>query len=93
VRVTRLTGQALFYKDPDSLKGKVLAIAEEEGAAQAVYSLRTLASDQWLSIAATRTDPPTGKLHTEHYEIHGPPSVASDASTEAAPKARKPYSR
>jgi hypothetical protein len=36
VRVTRLTGQALFYKDPDSLKNKVLAIAEEEGAAQAV---------------------------------------------------------
>jgi DNA primase len=75
VRVTRLTGQALFYKDPDSLKGKVLAIAEEEGAAQAVYSLRTLASDQWLSIAATRTDPQTGKLHTEHYEIHGPVSI------------------
>jgi DNA primase len=75
VRVTRLTGQALFYKDPDSLKGKVLAIAEEEGAAQAVYSLRTLASDQWLSIAATRTDPQTGKLHTEHYEIHGPVAI------------------
>ncbi|RPJ56688.1 MAG: toprim domain-containing protein [Acidobacteria bacterium] len=84
VRVTRLTGQALFYKDPDSLKGKVLAIAEEEGAAQAVYSLRTLASDQWLSIAATRTDPQTGKLHTEHYEIHGPVSIViTTTSTEA----------
>lgn len=75
VRVTRLTGQALFYKDPDSLKQKLLAIAEEEGAAQAVYSLRTLASDQQLSIAATRTDPNTGKLHTEHYEVHGPVSI------------------
>jgi hypothetical protein len=75
VRVTRLTGQALFYKDPDSLKQKLLAIAEEEGAAQAVYSLRTLASDQQLSIAATRTDPQTGKLHTEHYEVHGPVSI------------------
>jgi len=75
VRVTRLTGQALFYKDPDSLKQKLLAIAEEEGAAQAVYSLRTLASDQHLSIAATRTDPQTGKLHTEHYEVHGPVSI------------------
>jgi hypothetical protein len=59
VRVTRLTGQALFYKDPYSLQQKVLAIAEEEGALQA-------------SIAATRTDPNTGKLHTEHYEVHGP---------------------
>ncbi|MCA1600089.1 MAG: toprim domain-containing protein [Acidobacteria bacterium] len=72
VRVTRLTGQALFYKDPDSLKHKVLAIAEDEGALGAVYSLRTLASDQHLSIAATRTDPQTGRLHTEHYEVHGP---------------------
>src|SRR6266536_3008575 len=75
VRVTRLTGQALFYKDPDSLKQKLLSIAEEEGAQAAVYSLRTLASDQHLSIAATRTDPKTGKLHTEHYEVHGPVSI------------------
>ena len=72
VRVTRLTGQALFYKDPHSLQRKVLLIAEDEGAAQAVYSLRTLASDQRLSIAATRTDPQSGKLHTEHYEVYGP---------------------
>ena len=84
VRVTRLTGQALFYKDPDSLRGKVLAIAEEEGAAQAVYSLRTLASDQWLSIAATRTDPQTGKLHTEHYEIHGPVAIVITTTSPEA---------
>jgi DNA primase catalytic core len=75
VRVTRLTGQALFYKDPDSLKNKLLSIAEEEGAQQAAYSLRTLASDQRLAIAATRTDPQTGKLHTEHYEVEGPVSI------------------
>jgi signal transduction histidine kinase len=72
VRVTRLTGQALFYKDPYSLQRKMLVIAEDEGAQAAVYSLRTLASDQRLSIAATRTDPNTGKLHTEHYEVYGP---------------------
>ena len=72
VRVTRLTGQALFYKDPYSLQRKMLVIAEDEGAMQAVYSLRTLASDQRLSIAATRTDPATGKLSTEHYEVFGP---------------------
>lgn len=72
VRVTRLTGQALFYKDPYSLQRKMLVIAEDEGAQAAVYSLRTLASDQRLAIAATRTDPNTGKLHTEHYEVFGP---------------------
>lgn len=75
VRVTRLTGQALFYKDPDSLKYKLLCIAEEEGAIQAAYSLRTLASDQYLSIAATRTDPNSGKLITEHYQVNGPVSI------------------
>jgi hypothetical protein len=46
--------------------------ASAEGAAQAVYSLRTLPSDQRLSIAATRTEPQSGKLHTEHYEVYGP---------------------
>ncbi len=75
VRVTRLTGQALFYKDPESLKNKLLSVAEEEGALAAAYSLRTLASDQRLAIAATRTDPATGKLHTEHYEVEGPVSI------------------
>jgi DNA primase len=72
VRVTRLTGQALFYKDPYSLQRKMLVIAEDEGAKEAVYSLRTLASDQRLSIAVTRTDPNTGKLATGHYEVFGP---------------------
>ncbi len=75
VRVTRLTGQALFYKDPDSLVNKLLSVAEEEGAQGAAYSLRTLASDQHLAIAATRTDPATGRLHTEHYEVRGPVSI------------------
>jgi hypothetical protein len=31
VRVTRLTGQALFYKDPDSLKNKVLSHCRRRG--------------------------------------------------------------
>jgi DNA primase catalytic core len=84
VRVTRLTGQALFYKDPYSLERKVLAIAEVEGASQAGYSLRTLISDQHLSTAATRTDPQTGKLHTEHYELYGPVSVVTTTTSPEA---------
>jgi DNA primase len=84
VRVTRLTGQALFYKDPYSLQRKVLAIAEVEGAQAAFYSLRTLISDQHLSIAATRTDPQTGKLHTEHYELYGPvPVITTTTAADA----------
>lgn len=84
VRVTRLTGQALFYKDPYSLQRKMLVIAEDEGAMQAVYSLRTLASDQRLSIAATRTDPNTGKLQTEHYEVFGPVVIVITTTSSEA---------
>jgi DNA primase catalytic core len=84
VRVTRLTGQALFYKDPYSLQRKMLVIAEDEGAKEAVYSLRTLASDQRLSIAATRTDPNTGKLATEHYEVFGPVVIVITTTSSEA---------
>jgi DNA primase catalytic core len=84
VWVTRLTGQALFYKDPNSLKAKVLAIAEEEGAAQAIYSLRTLASDQRLSIAVTQTHPQSGELNTKHYEIQGPVSILTTTTSPEA---------
>ncbi|NJM52726.1 MAG: toprim domain-containing protein [Blastocatellia bacterium] len=84
VRVTRLTGQALFYKDPYSLQRKMLVIAEDEGAKEAVYSLRTLASDQRLSIAATRTDPNTGKLQTEHYEVFGPVVIVITTTSSEA---------
>jgi DNA primase catalytic core len=72
VRYTRLTGQALFYKEEDSLAHKVLAIDEEAGAQEAAYSIRNLQSAQVLSVAATRADPQTGKLRTEEYRVKGP---------------------
>jgi DNA primase catalytic core len=72
VRYTRLTGQALFYKEEDALVHKVLAIDEEAGAAEAAYSIRNLQSAQVLTVAATRTDPQTGKLRTEEYRVKGP---------------------
>jgi len=72
VRYTRLTGQALFYKEEDALVHKVLAIDEEAGAAEAAYSIRNLQSAQVLTVAATRTDPQTGKLRTDEYRVEGP---------------------
>ncbi len=72
VRYTRLTGQALFYKEEDALVHKVLAVDEEEGAEEAAYSIRNLQSAQVLSVAATRTDPQTGKLRTDEYRVKGP---------------------
>jgi hypothetical protein len=72
VRYTRLTGQALFYKEEDALVHKVLAIDEEAGAQEAAYSIRNLQSAQVLTVAATRTDPQTGKLRTDEYRVRGP---------------------
>src|SRR5207249_4806622 len=46
VQYTRVTGQALFYKQPDSLVHKILAIDEEQGAEEAAYSIRNLQSAQ-----------------------------------------------
>lgn len=72
IKYTRLTGQALFYKEKDGLKHKVLCIEEEDGMKSALYSVRTLASSQRLSVATTHTDPKSGKLYTSEYTVEGP---------------------
>jgi hypothetical protein len=72
IKYTRLTGQALFYKEEDSLVHKLLAIEEEHGARDASYSIRNMQSSKYLSIAATGKDPVTGKLKTEEYRVKGP---------------------
>ena len=75
VKYTRLTGQALFYKDAESLKHHVLSIEEEEGMAQALYAVRTLQSSQRLKVATTRSDPKTGRLKTDEYTVEGPVAI------------------
>lgn len=72
IQYTRLTGQALFYRDQNALKNKVLAIEEEDGMREAMYSIKTLISSQKLSIAATRTDAKTGKFSVDEYTVTGP---------------------
>lgn len=75
IKYTRITGQALFYKEPNALMHKLLAIDEEEGAAEAAYSLRNLQSGGYLSVSATRTDPQSGKQRAEDYRVNGPTSI------------------
>ena len=75
VKYTRITGQALFYKEEDALVNKVLAIEEEAGAESATYAIRNLQSSQTLTIGATRTDPQTGKLRTDSYKVKGPVAI------------------
>jgi DNA primase len=82
VKYTRVTDQALFYKEEDSLVHKILAIEEEEGMGGAAYSIRNIQSSKKITVAATGKDPGTGKMRTEEYTVKGP--VAVMVTTTAA---------
>lgn len=71
-RYSAMTGKALYYITETSLKHKILAISEEEGAEQASYALKLLQSEGELTIASTGKDPETGKLVTQEYHVEGP---------------------
>jgi len=75
IQYTRVTGQALFYRESNGLKNRVLAIEEKDGLKEAMYSIKTLVSSQRLSISSTRTDAKTGKFATDDYTVTGPVTV------------------
>ncbi len=75
VKYTRITDQALFYKEEDSLVHKILAIEEEVGMGGAAYSIRNIQSSKKITVAATGKDPGTGKMKTEEYTVNGPVAV------------------
>jgi len=72
VKFSAMTGQSLFYMGDKSLKNKILAIVEEEGAQRVSYSLKLLQSEGEISIASTGKDPVTGKMITHEYKVEGP---------------------
>ena len=80
---TRLTSQALFYQEENSLMHKVLALEEAEGLGEAAYSLRALQSSKKITVATTIKDPVTGKLKTDSYTVQGPVAVLL-TTTQAA---------
>ena len=71
-----MTGQSLYYMGEMDLKHKLLAIAEEQGAARASYALKLLQSEGELTIASTSKDATTGKLETQEYRVEGPVMIA-----------------
>jgi hypothetical protein len=75
IKVTSLSGKALFYRDPTSLKHKVLAIEEEAGAEQADYALRSLITSKQLSVEAVVKDLATGRLVTMRNVVQGRTAV------------------
>lgn len=72
VQYSAMTGQSLFYMGETNLKHKILAIAEEEGAANASYALKLLQSEGEVTIASTGKDDNTGQLVTREYRVEGP---------------------
>ena len=72
VKFSAMTGQSLYYMGDDSLKHKILAIVEEEGAAKASYALKLLQSEGELRIASTGKEASTGRLTTQEYRVEGP---------------------
>ena len=64
VKLTALSGKALFYKERLSLKHKVLALEEGDGAEEAMYAIRNLISAGELVSECTIKDLATGR--TDH---------------------------
>lgn len=74
-KYSRITDQALFYKEEDALVHKILAIEEAAGMGGATYSIRTIQSAKKLTIASAGKDPVSGKHQTSEYSVRGPVSV------------------
>ena len=72
IKYTRLTDQALFYKESDSLAHKILAIEELDGMNGAIYSIRTIQSSKKITVAYTGKDPVTGEMKTGENTVEGP---------------------
>ncbi|MFH1147444.1 MAG: hypothetical protein V1736_07025 [Pseudomonadota bacterium] len=71
-KYTRLTDQALFYKEGKSLAHKILAVEELDGMNGAIYSIRSIQSSPKITIAYTIKDPATGQLRTAENTVEGP---------------------
>jgi hypothetical protein len=75
VKLTNLSGKALFYKEGSSLKNKVLAVEEGDGVEEAMYALRNLISAGELVSESTIKDPASGRLTTMENRVEGPTAV------------------
>ena len=91
VKLTSLSGKALFYKDRLSLKHKVLALEEGDGAEEATYAIRNLISAGELVIESTIKDLGTGRLTTMENRVEGPSSVfLTTTNPDTDPETKSP---
>ena len=92
VKLTSLSGKALFYKERTSLKHKVLALAEGDGAEEANYAIRNLISARELVTESTIKDLVTGRLTTMENKVEGPSAVfLTTTNPETDPETRSRF--
>ena len=70
--LSRVTTQAMFYYAPDALKHKFVVIMERAGSEGADYAIRTMQSEQMLSVSAPVKNPQTGQMETKEFTVEGP---------------------
>jgi hypothetical protein len=71
LKLSNLTGQALYYLDRDALCHKTLAISEDHGMADAAYALKLLQSEGKLT-HATVAKASDGRTATQFHCVEGP---------------------
>ncbi len=70
IKLTNLSSKAIYYKEKDSLKNKILAIEESCGFSnEANYAIRSLISSGQLTSEVAMRDSSTGKLTTQQNTI------------------------
>ena len=74
-KITNLSSKALYHKEKDSLKSKLVAFEEAEGVKKADYPLRALMSSGELRTEVAIKDSVTGKLTTMTNTVEGPIAV------------------
>ena len=91
VKLTSLSGKALFYKEQFSLRHKALSLEEGAGAEEASYAIRNLISARELVIESAIKDPASGKITTMTNRVEGPTAVfitTTDPDTDPETRSR-----
>ena len=81
-RLSTLTAQSLYYMPEDRLRHKILAVAEEDGLAEATYALKVLQSDGKLSIATTAWNTLARRQQTRLHQVQGPVAMLLTTTAE-----------
>lgn len=75
IKLTSLSGKALYYGERTGMKHKVLAVEEGDGLGSGSYALRSLMSAGELVAATTVRNPADGRLFRVSTRVEGPTAV------------------